>query len=411
MLLVTGVNDYKYFNTLNTTIRSQTLGSRNNFFNLSFTAAHPPREGYVTSIRRNLLETCAPLTHEDSTLLYINDHGEWSRRTADPFDAGIYLPNKSIYTNAQLLKDMNSDACASKKIRIIATNCYSGAVHHVAFERANTCSAASTAHNRLAFTKAEVPSYDRNLPNFLFQKNLAMGSPGQKNLYKTHLAAFFKDYVNDGKGQISSAAYVDYILQEGAYAKSSDEPKSFSELLTEINPKISSKEIETSLLDPLNPYPAQLLKGACTLSYPRSKTLDQLLHLADFTYTSLEQDVSKGGYSPKELEPYVRSVLDAWKNALANDGEKIQEFFQKFHALKVSYSRLPLNEQARRRGEFTQNFDTLDRSARIRLGKIWATFNLLKSYQRIQQFFLNDRTTPEQKQKLMDLIRCELEPL
>ena len=149
--------------------------------------------------------------------IFISDHGFEPSSESKPKSSGLYMSRAKV-THQDLNELIRDNVPQDRKVILVGAYCYSGGLHNISFENSNVCSAAVTDFRTPAaggnwFTG--IPTYGNNFWKSALKLRKASGS--KPALYESHVEASRDDFLNDWRGDLSSFAYVDQVLNQGPY--------------------------------------------------------------------------------------------------------------------------------------------------------------------------------------------------
>jgi len=112
---------------------------------------------------------------------------------------------------------------ANKFVRIVGVHCYSGGIHEISFVNKQTCSLASTDWVSKSSSTEEINLYGKGIvaeKDLLSEnKKFDLDKNGNTSLTEAHFSGLSYDNFNFGRNSLSSMAYIDKILEQGAYQR------------------------------------------------------------------------------------------------------------------------------------------------------------------------------------------------
>jgi hypothetical protein len=338
--------------------------------------------------------------------LFISGHGAPAESVSDPLDGKMELYTPYFFgvpaiTARELMEMLKKNVPADHNVKLVGLQCYAGSLHSISFQMPNACSAAYTDFRSPGIAGIIGDSHNRYAEGFwqeLDDKHINYRGDGKTSLYEAHLAGTIFDDLNEGRGQLSSMAYVDSVLGKGAY-----DGNRFWDFLkylhyARIRVGRGEKGVEFPRLCDLN-----------------SGMVDEsgLEKLVSETGDILEADafaVAKPSDEIKPLNSVYRAMLEDWKknkdkylstlNELKIEFATAQGIYESGNSMKQRIDRWPA---------FAAKVLETNDKMRKELYPLFAIFQTMQRFDRINVFLA--KATPEQKQTFKRLLNCEWQPL
>ena len=414
-LVITGINDRAAFATTTSLIENFSTAQGYGFQHYAFQPGSQPADRGPELVSARVRAAAIGVKSGETFLVFINDHGDESVIPGDPLDAGIDLPGGQLYPHHRLQDDVATTLSPDSRFVLIGTHCFSGGGHHVTFARPNSCSAASTSHRSTAKTHDTLPTYEKRLSAMLAKPGIAdIDRDGKQSLYEVHLLAVIGDVMNDGRGQVSSAAYADFFLGEGAYAKRAGAKllptSNFAEALASVG--ISSELGTGKVFEGMTRMVSIPGAEGCVLPRVRDASLDAFLRFASSASEALKAKLDfPEGYQPARMRPFIAYTQKLLKDAEDMYGPVLRERLREYANLRVEF------EVAKTKGKltpaehanFTARFDKLENLARNQLAVFWNISETLEGFRRVERFY--HLAPPEKRKRFDELLDCEMRPL
>jgi hypothetical protein len=350
----------------------------------------------------NLIRSMAThLKPNDTFTIFVNDHGDPPSSENSPITSSIVLysptngfrPSPPKLTHAELAEILSKYIPPSVHIKLTGIHCYSGGLHDIAFKLPNACASSSTDFRSITDTTGSINLYGKGFWEELGNRRFDINHDGKTSLYEAHLAGFALDSADDGRGEISSMAYVDSVLKEGAY----DEKYSWGlwRLFTKVFS--SPKKEKIHLVCEYDPHLVDLNKIESV-----ANALNQI------SIQPLTQ-ASQPGSLPPQLQTVYQWADRDWKENKSKYLASLRGLQADYLNLKREWNGLGPIDQRQKRGEYTKKFDELEARAKARLAGFFATYRLMENMDRVGRFLR--RATAPQKKTFARLLQCEWEPL
>ncbi len=313
---------------------------------------------------------------------FIDDHGSEPKSDRSPETSGFYLFSKSSgasaqkVTNEELLSMIKKYVPASSPVHIVGTQCFSGGVHTISFDRPNTCSVANSDFRTTAKSDPERDPYSEGFHDYFFQKIGESSEEGKRtSLFDAHMRGFSKDTVNQGRGDASSFAYVDSVLKEDSYTQKDSWWQRVSGSPSQVSP-------------PKNDYLVCAVEGNFATEIKRLGEISAIL-----------------GQGPQNI---YQKAIDDWN---ANHGQYeavIQRAKADIAKIQRDWNALDENQKQLQRWKLTEDYEKVTKRFQQESGKFMSTYYLLYKLQKVSKFMKS--ANAEQKTKFAELIKCENGP-
>lgn len=337
-------------------------------------------------IEEAIKKAASNLKRGDSLFLFITDHGGAPSSETDPLSSKIVLWGPDAWsmpaiTHKKLLSLLEKYVPKDASIKLAGTHCFSGGLHSVAFALPNTCSIAST-----DFRTPSLTAYDKNksytygLWQEIKEKRFDLDGDNKTSLQEAHLDAIVTDTENENRSDISSTAYIDFVLQEGPYKHVDSILRRVIMLPASETSTTNTKKADCEICIDVNQ-----IRLASELEN-LAATIVPLVSGSIYDYAA--KDWKKNGNS------YITKL----------NGSKAQ-----YAKLLNEWNGLSTSDKKIRSAEYTAKFEELRKKTNVELAKFMAITRLIKNKEKINRFL--KIATPEQKAKFAQLMKCEGEPL
>ena len=353
----------------------------------------------------------------DSVTIFITDHGDApATESLGPLSGGFFLysPNEGQKTPAvshqKLLDMINRILPASTTVKLVGIHCFAGGLQHLAFERPNTCAATGVDFNHTMKSRQDYNLYGRSFWQEVSRAKYDLDANKQCSLYEAHLAGFSSDYLNYNSAQISSMAYLDYILEENVYQKKSTEEKDdfLSSIFSFHSPRIPKLSCDycyvgqNSDIESFDLLAQNAQEIALDAIFSPNSQFEQIQNLLPVSIAQEYQRAlalwknSKGFYLP-QLQRY-----HSLREQKINDWKKLKETAEYQNADNHQKSQMYQDHQ-----EYLRRLDTdyfRDFTPFI------AAYKTMKNADKIVRFHQQYYNKPQWR-KFEELLRCETEDL
>lgn len=399
-LILSGFNNQAYFGEITRLAEKQSRREGRKTEKLEFS----PDDGDLLAtmrygkpeerILKKIREIGADKANKDSLLLFINDHGDSSGYSRDPMETGIYLPKGNVFTNADMLQALQREIPKSRKVKIVATQCYAGGMHELAFRMPNVCVFAATSKDSLADYVPGREAYES-----IFLKALREGA----SPYEAQQKAALLDFFNEGRGQSSSAAYVDFVLKKGAYAPEGRKPpKNFTERLRELDPESFRAKVITNTIRSDDTLPR------CENGAIPSASISRLLADVEALHGALSKYAADKTL-PEKIRKDATGLSELWAKKRGELGRALLETVNAYDTLVIKYNSLSADDKRANVSDYARRFREMEIDAKARLGILWNLHMQQASISRVAEFYA--KAEPAQKKKYEQLLACETERL
>lgn len=329
----------------------------------------------------------------ESLSIALIDHGGPPDKHEDPASATFILYNKgwNYWTGKDVKVSyrrigeiIKKEIPADVTVKLVSSLCFSGGVHEIAETLPNVCSASSVDFASMTSVFLNLGSSENEIYQLSMWDHLKFNP--KSSLQDMHFSAVNVDFDNAGRGMLSSLAYVDKILKEGAF-----DPKARGDL------KIDRKDVTEGQTTP--PTTADLEADWFQNPECNCKGLDRLtLQVENIEKTLF---VVPLGEQPLELPKEYRAAFAKLKEAWSQSKDALHRGLR---SQSEAYAKLPNKDP----GAFLKSRAPLD--DRLSPEKRFLYFaRSFSRFERVAKFL--KVATPEQKKIFSRLLKCESEPL
>jgi hypothetical protein len=354
----------------------------------------------------------------DAVLLYITPHGNPPTDPTKPETATLGLWGKEMsYVELRdtLAKFPNI------KFKITTTACYAGGIHYISRSLKNSCSSSIVPY----FNPSSAGYFSEYPFDISFWDHIKKTN-GQTSFAEANLAGYAsQNEANPLQASLSSFDYVDFILKKGQHQRVFPQgnrswlrPKWF-----QVQNPVGYKSTfeENLILSPSTSIPASLNSGICAscCSGGVQSDLDKLSKLSatlnEIVQESVANDLErKADQQPSGVRTVFHKVIDDMKKNGSKYLQISKEYVEKYQALTLKWNNLngknkDWKNEGNERATIQKEFDDLKASAERDLKQYSFNHQMLERLQRLDEF--NKKATPEQKEKFVQLLKCEWEPI
>jgi hypothetical protein len=343
--------------------------------------------------------------------IFINDHGTMPSSESDPLSSGFFMSSGRM-SHKQLQDVLKEVVPIDQKVILVGAHCYSGGIHNIAFNMPNVCSASATDFRTTAISVNFTKEYGATFWDNAHGHTLSQ----TQNLTSEMIRS------NDYRSQLSSMAYVDHILKTGPYKHQ----------LNFFDRIFLGKTVPPSTLwkfeDVVKCFPQSnnILMQSDLIQ--NSRAIVEKVFATDQLREILDTDII-----PKEhlelLNPIIDQKYTLWKQNKKNNlqhflalGEDYRNYadmikYGKYPKTKKvvmsptltiykqdkTKPRIPLDRYEKY--QYMQEQRSLYKTARRYLSKYFGIYKITERIDRLNQFY--KIATPAQKEKLLQLLKCE----
>lgn len=303
--------------------------------------------------------------------------------------------------DAEQVKTWLREVPQDRQLKIISNIDKGGEIHELAMERSNTCSIARTDRNHpvsaVTFTRGQSEVYGQRVWTALSELKPEAEDNLRRNLLNGHANGMGFDPMNFARGQSSAFAYVDKVMNRGAYASPGNEDPR-PNLINEMEARMEMAQAQ--------PRPVDLSQLAKSCHYAETKV--QLLKDWDKAYYMMNAVKGPEEVQPAELRPFYRYLLavrivrrkgkETWE-------EDIDKKIAKYKVLEEQFNAAP----ERKKPALAKKMLDVEMEVGYNLQRVLGQLHLMRQIDRTQEFW--KIATPEQKQKFVSLLQCEISPL
>ncbi|MBN8542316.1 MAG: hypothetical protein J0L82_18140 [Deltaproteobacteria bacterium] len=368
----------------------------------------------------------------DTLYLHFTSHGGGPSKPGHPESSTLSLFGNDVsYEDlAGVLKEF-----PNLKFKIYSGVCYGGGIHHLARSLKNVCSSSAVPY----FTQSYSGSPQMNVFEFEFWKSIK--SNNRPSLASASLDSFEKDIANIDLGSLSSFDYVDFVLKKGPYGKTYDElpsvrvnansiprdpkdPPLWAEGMLKIAQPNGYRSISSTVKTT-----AQIVDcntGSCCASTAISNDITRLKRLSETLNEVVQQSAiqdlrTKAERQPAEVRTIFHNVIDDMKKngqkylQISNQyQQKYKELVGRWNAHKEKFKdSWGITKwwygEGEERAKIQKEFDVLKANAQRDLKQYSFDHQMLERLDRLDEF--NKKATPKQKEKFVQLLQCEWEPI
>ncbi len=299
-------------------------------------------------------------------------------------------------------------------IRMVGVQCFGGGLHEIAFSQRNVCAATATDWITVSTSFESTNQYVQGITNEKSaspsSKLFDLNRDGQTSLQEAHLAGIANDTINWGRGQLSSMAYVDMILKEGAYSANISQEY--------YNPADDPTLKDLSESDCITCTPQDLFYYHIFPDYEFAKSIEEIqaklqdgLFVPEIHSLTLDELVA--------LPTQLRSI---YENLLENNKFKIAQFKvllsidkkQKKHdeleqKILVLQSKTLTDNEKKELDKMQQNLIQYNTIIERLLTPLRGLTNYFLHLKKVARFFKS--ASRSQKRKYLELLNCEMAPL
>jgi len=340
----------------------------------------------------------------ESLTLFVNDHGSSPNSVNEPLSSEIVLYGGTVtklppqLSHSDLMNLIKKYVPQENNVKLVGVHCFSGGLHSIAFNLPNVCSAASTDFRTPTKTTGEINLYGKGFWNEVRSKTINLTGNGKTNLYEAHLAGTMMDTENEGRGELSSMAYVDSVLGYGAYDGKDPARK---------EKKIHGKTIVEISIGP----PGPKLPDLCNLN-SGGIDIEKIQAISSDIADILKEaalNVSGKGPSAQPLRNVYEYVAAEWAKNKETDVAKLKRLQLESEKLHKEWNNFSSVEKWWKRADYTKKFDALEAKTKEELGRFLAVYHTMQRLDRVNAFM--KKATPAQKEKFASLLKCEWSPL
>jgi len=158
----------------------------------------------------------------DPVDIHISDHGDWAPEGEPAWNGSFILYHPSVdqpwlQVSHQAFMDLiRRHIPVANPVRLTGSYCFSGGIHQVAFELPHVVCSTLT-DLRSVSIRREGPAF--TYTNAVWGTFQVSRRNTPRTLYHAHWEAMTGERMNEGRGSLSSMAYVDSVLKRGSYSE------------------------------------------------------------------------------------------------------------------------------------------------------------------------------------------------
>jgi len=376
---------------------------------------------------------------KENALVFITGHGVGPQSREELLGGGLPVFGshgvQTQYSNHNLQNVIRDCSGPDRFIRLVGTHCYSGGLSNIVFDEKipNICSASSTDGLHFGWSSDEGPPggislYGQAFFNELKHREFPLGKTGSVSLLEAHLSGFLSDSLNDGRAQLSSLAYVDYVLHEGPYGPDNSlqmaaPPREVIRTKTDLlkNARVS-KGFQASGRDSKCPEIAAAPEVVNIFRKMQALVDSQLgAELSVEELNTLPEEL-RSAYLDLLANPKIMDTLRAGPTSQATQtyeewqtfDRESREQFAKLAKKPASRQRTAMLKQLEdeRLKQISKTEAKLDEE--IKVDALINNFRKLSENLKRAASFMKaplDKVSSAQKQKFLNLLKCELQPI
>lgn len=360
------------------------------------------------------------LSKDDKVVLYMTGHG------GSPSGTNPSSATYEFFNNSEKWQDITktiSQVAPDTRIKIATTACFGGGVHSLSRSLPNVCSSTIAPY----FMTSSSGTFSESLFSEGFWGSLQESR--NPSFASMTMAGLQKDIANANLGSISSFDYVDFVLKQGVYGKpyrdsDFENPQTIGGRTIYKKKNHVGRDFNSAFpltLEPIGEnraiFPNSIGRTMTGCSNVVQSDLDKIARLAE-TLNQVSQQViaqnlkDKANRQPAQVRTIFNDVIDDMQvngaRYLATSKayeEKYRYLVNRWNAHKAKW----WYGEGEERAKLQKEFDDLKSNSQKDLKQYWFNHQMLERLERLDKF--NKQATPQQKEKFIQLLRCEWEPI